>query len=249
MNLMIVCLLATPGTVMLILFALFLVSAENNSFAQETFKINSSSAIYDIVVNIDRCDEKQKQFSLCAGAGRVSIYRKGLTSPFQVLSLKNIEVQKDQVAYNPEINKNARKLYDDEYSLIFGDFNFDANEDLAVCNGREGGYGAPSYSVFLYDPKSGKFIENISLSRLTEGYLGLFFADSKKRQLVAYSKSGCCYHETEVYRVIQNKPVLTEKRIEEASGDDAHGYIVKVTTRKLVNGRWVKRVRREKLKE
>jgi len=230
------------------LFAVFLVSAESNSFAQETFKINSSSAVYDIVIDIDRCDEEQKRFNLCIGPGRVSIYRKGSAVPFQILSLKNLEVNKDQLAYNPEIDKNIRKLYDDEYSLIFGDFNFDANEDLAVCNGRNGGYGGPSYNVYLYNAKSKKFIENVRLSKLTEGYLGLFFVDSKKRQLLAYSKSGCCYHETEVYKVIHNKPVLAEKIIEEASGDDATGYVVKVTTRKLLNGKWVKRVTRKRVR-
>lgn len=233
----------------LILFTLFLVLSENSSSAQETLRINSGSAIYDIVVEIVQCDEEGKRSNLCSGPGRVSIYRKGSSFPFQVLSLKNIDVNKDQLAYNPEINKNTRKLYDDEYSFIFGDFNFDANEDLAVCNGRNGGYGAPSYTVFLYNSMSKKFIENVNLSKLTEGYLGLFFVDPKKRQLVAHSKSGCCYHETEVYKVIRNKPVMVEKIIEEATGNDARGYVVTVTTRKLVNGRWVKRVRKKKLKE
>ena len=231
-----------------VLFALFLVFTGNNSFAQETFKIGSSSAVYDIVVTIDRCDEEQKSLNLCIGPGRVSIYRKGMAFPFQVLSLKNINVNKDQLAYNPEIDRTTRKLYDDEYSFIFGDFNFDGKEDLAICNGRNGGYGAPSYNVYLYNGTSSKFVENVSLSKLTEGYLGLFFVDSRKRQLLAYSKSGCCHHETEVYKVLRNKPVLVEKIIEEASGDDARGYVVVLTTRKLVNGTWVKRVSKKKIK-
>lgn len=228
-----------------VLFALLLVSTANNSFAQETFKISNSSAVYDIVVEIDRCDEEAKRINLCIGPGRVRIHRKGAASPFQVLSLKNINVYKDQLAYNPRIDKNLRKLYDDEYSFIFGDFNFDAKEDLAVCNGTAGGYGAPSYNVYLYNDESGKFVENESLSKLTEGYLGLFFVDSKKKQLVAYSKSGCCYHETEFYKVIRNKPLLVEKIIEDASSDDARWYVV-VTRRKLVNGKWVTRVSRKR---
>ena len=229
-----------------VLFALFLVSIGNNSFAQETFNINSSSSVYDIVVEIDQCDEEQKRINLCIGPGRVSIYRKGTAFPFQVLSLKNINVDNVQLAYNPKIDKSPRKLYDDEYSFIFGDFNFDANEDLAVCTGRDGGYGAPSYSVYLYNAKSKRFIENVSLSKLTEGYLGLLFVDPKKRQLVAYTKSGCCHHETEIYKIIRNKPVLAEKIIEELSGEDGYDFIV--TTRKLVNGKWVKRVRKIKSK-
>lgn len=234
------------------LFALFLFPAENNCFAQQTFEIKSGSAVYDIEVKIDRCDEERKRFdpSDCTGPGQVNIYRKSSAVPFQVLKLKNIEVHKDQLAYNSEIDKSVRKLYDDEYSFVFGDFNFDANEDLAVCNGRNGGYGGPSYSVYLYNVKTKKFVLNVRLSKLTEGaYLGLFFVESKKRQLVAYSKSGCCYHETDVYRVVRNQPVLVEKVIEEASGDDATGYVVVITTRKLVNGKWIKRVRKKKFKE
>lgn len=179
----------------------------------------------------------------CSGAARISLYRKGTTSPFQILTLPAIEVYKDQLAYNPEIDKKQRKLYDDEYSFIFGDFNFDGKEDLAVCNGRGGGYGAPSYNVYLYSGRSEKFVENKGLSRLTEGYLGLFFVDQEKKQLVAFSKSGCCYHETEKYKVADNKPILVEKTVEDATG----GRVVVITNRKLINGKWVKRVRREKL--
>jgi hypothetical protein len=52
-----------------------------------------------------------------------------------------------------------------------------------------------------------------------------------------------------VYRVVRNRPVLVEKVIEEASGEDATGDGVVVTTRKLVNGKWIKRVRKKKFKE
>jgi len=233
------------------LFALFLFPAHNNCFAQQTFEIKSRSAAYDIKVKIDRCDEERMTVdpAVCTGPGQMSIYHKNSLTPFQLLTLKNIEVHKDQLAYNSVIDKSERKLYDDEYSFVFGDFNFDANEDLAVCNGRNGGYGGPSYSVYLYNGKSEKLVQSVRLSKLTEGaYLGLFFVEPKKRQLVAYSKSGCCYHETEVYKVVRNQPVLVEKVIEEASGGDDSGSVVVVTTRKLVNGKWVKRVTKKKLK-
>ena len=237
-------------TISIALFALLLISAGKNCFAQQTFKINSSSAAYDIEVKIDKCDEETKRTSpyLCTGPGRVSIYRKGLAVPLQVLNLKNLEVNQDQLAYNSETNKRERKLYDDAFSFIFGDFNFDGHEDLAICTGRNGGYGGPSYSVYVYDVKSKQFVENLRLSKLTEGgYLGLFFVEPKKSRLVAHSKSGCCYHETEVYRVVSNKPVLVERVIEEATGSDDTGYVVVVTTRKLVRGKWVKRVTKKRL--
>jgi hypothetical protein len=235
----------------LALFAL-LVSARSNCFAQETFKIESSSAVYDVSVKIEKCDEQRRRFNppICSGPGQVGIYLKGSAFPFQILNFNNLEVDKDQIAYNGKIAKSPRKLYDDEYSLIFDDFNFDGSEDLAVCTGRDGGYRAPSYNVYLFNKVSKKFVENVRLSKLTqEVYLGLFFIEPKKKQLVAHSKSGCCHHETEVYKIIHNRPVLVEKIIEDASGGDATGYVVTVTTRKLVNGKWLQRVKKEKVKE
>lgn len=234
----------------ILLNVLLLLLARQVSLAQETFKIQNASKNYNLMVKVAACGGKE-QFNMpnmCGGAGRVSIYRKDAVSSFQVLNLKNIEVDKEQIAFNPEIDKRLRKLYDDEYSFIFGDFNFDGKEDLAICNGRNGGYGAPSYNVYLFNSRLNRFVENKKLSELTDGYLGLFFVDPKKKQLLAFSKSGCCYHETELYKVVSNKPVLVETIIEDASGSDNTGYDVLVTTRKLIKGRWVKRVRKEKVK-
>lgn len=217
------------------------------TFGQETFRIQKASIEYDLTVQIAKCDaESRKTTGLCSGPARISLSRKGARAPFQVLSLRNVEVNEAQLAYNPRINKKRRVIYDDEYSFIFGDFNFDGKEDLAICNGRNGGYGAPSYDVYLYNATSNRFVENKWLSRLTQGYLGLFFIDQKRRQLVALSKSGCCYHETEKYKIANNKPVLVERIIEDATGDAGEGFVV-VTTKKLVNGKWIKRVKRERL--
>lgn len=232
-------------------FVFCIVPISANCFAQEVFHVKSKSSTYDVSVRVANCDEETKSSnpSICAGRGQVSIYRKGSKRPFQILKLRNVEVDTEQLAYNREIDQRPRQLYDDEYSFIFDDFNFDSREDLAICNGRNGGYGGPSYNVYLYNPNSNRFVENVSLSNLTEGgYLGLFSVESKKKQLVAHSKSGCCYHETEVYRVVQNKPVLVEKTTEKASGTDDGGYDVVTTTRKLVNGKWIKRVKKERVK-
>ena len=221
------------------------------SFAQETFHIKDGSGTYDLSVRITNCDEERLRDNsgICSGPGLINVYRKGSSSPFQILNLKNIEVDKEQTAFNSTITKKPRQLYDDEYSFIFGDFNFDGREDLAVCNGREGGYGAPSYNVYLYNSRLNRFIENKRLSGLTEGYLGLFFVDQKRKQLVAFAKGGCCYHGTEKYKVINNNPILVESITEDSSRGDASGDIVVITTKKLVNGKWIKRVSKEKLKE
>jgi hypothetical protein len=226
-----------------------LLLAAHSAAAQETFEIRNASREYDLVVSAEGCgEEKQHNSDTCNGKARVGIYRKGAKSSFQVINLPNVEIYKDALAYNPKTSVKPRGLYEEEYSFIFDDFDFDGRQDLAICNGRNGGYGGPSYDVYLFDKRSGRFVGNKRLSKLTEGvYLGLFFPDPKKKVLVTYSKSGCCYHEQEVYRVVNNGPVMIEKVIEDATGDD--GQIMKVTTRKLVNGKWIERVKKERISE
>src|SRR5919205_1174322 len=150
----------------------------------------------------------------------------------------NVELYKDTAAFSPETSEKPRGLYEEEYSFVFDDFNFDGREDLAVCNGRDSGYGGPSYTVFLFDARAGRFNESRALSRLAEGeYLGLFFTDAKRRTLTAYSKGGCCYHETKVFRVVGDRPVLVEQVIEDATswGGAPEGYVL-ITTKKKVRG-------------
>jgi len=222
---------------LLFLNLLLLFLSGQTSLAQETLSIQIASRQYDLAIQIVECDSDLYR---CHGAARISLYKKGAKSPFQFLDLPNVQIYKDTIAYNPPINK-PRRIYAEEYSFVLEDFNFDGEDDLAICNGRNGGYGSPSYSVYIYNKGSRKFVENKKLSYLTEGYLGLFMIDAKKKLLTTFSKSGCCYHETEVYKVVTNKPILIKKIIE----DERENKRV-VTTKKLINGKWVKSVRQEK---
>jgi hypothetical protein len=217
------------------------------SLAQETLRIDNASREYDVLIRVQACgaEAHEKNPNTCNGPAQVSLYKKGDRLPFQILRLKNIEFYKDTLAYNPALNKNPRLLYEEEYGVVFDDFDFDGKQDLAICNGRNGGYAGPSYNIYLFDKSSNRFVENRRLSKLNEGvYLSLFFPDAKKKLLTTFSKSGCCYHETEKYRVVRKKPVLVEKIIEDAMSGDGN---VLITTKKLVNGKWVKRVTKEKI--
>jgi hypothetical protein len=219
--------------------------------AAETLKVQNVSKVYDLEVRVASCDgeSRDEDSNRCIGPATVSLFRKGSKSPFQILRLPNVELYKDTAAFSPETSEKPRGLYAEEYSFVFDDFNFDGREDLAVCNGRDSGYGGPSYTVLLFDARAGKFVESRALSRLAEGeYLGLFFTDKKRRTLTAYSKGGCCYHETNVFSVVRNRPVLIEKVIEDATpwGGAPEGYVL-ITTKKKVRGRWVVRTKKEKL--
>lgn len=228
----------------LLLIACFLLLVAQNAFAQETFEMRNASREYDLKVRLASCGESDaadESSNTCHGAARISLYRKRAKSPFQVLHLSDVELYRDTIAYNPKLTSKQRRLYGEEYGFVFDDFDFDGHQDLAVCNGRNGGYGGPSYSVYLFNPRTGKFALNRKLSELTEGaYLGLFMLKPKKKHLVVFSKSGCCLHEIDTFRVVKQRPVLVEKEIEDALGEE-----VVITTRRLVNGKWRKRVRTE----
>lgn len=219
--------------------------------AAETLKIQNVSTKYDLEVLVQGCGglDQNADENNCSGPATVRIFRKGSKTPFQVLRLPHLELYKDTAAFSPETNKKPRELYEEEYSFVFEDFDFDGAEDLAVCNGREGGYNGPSYTVFLFDKRADKFTENRRLTRLAgEGYLGLFLIDAKKKTLTAFTKSGCCYHETEVYKMVGGAPVLVEKIIEDATswGGAPEGYML-VTTKRRVGRRWVVTKKRQKL--
>jgi hypothetical protein len=231
-----------------LLAALLLLLAARVSSGQETFKVQKALRGYDLTVHLSSCGDEEHK---CSGPALIRIFRKGGAAAFQSLSLPSVEIYRDTVEHDDEAGQNPRGLYAEEYSVVGNDFNFDGLEDFAVCNGREGGYGGPSYNVFLFDKRSGRFVESRPLSRLTEGgYLGLFFPDAKKRRLTAYSKSGCCYHETDVYAVVNNRPVLVEKVVEDATlwGGAEEGFVL-VTTKRKVKGRWVVTRKKEKLRQ
>jgi len=231
----------------LLLAALLLPLAARDASGQETLQVRRALRGYDLTVRVKSCGEDEHR---CAGPARLEIYRKGAATPLQVLSLPHVEIYRDSVAHNPAAGPGRRGPYAEVYSFVGDDFNFDGDEDLAVCNGRNGGYGGPSYTIYLFERRSGRFVESRPLSRLNEGvYLGLFSADPKRKRLTASSKNGCCHHETEVYAVVGGRPVLLEKTVEDATpGSGAGEGFVLVTTKKRVKGRWVVTKKKERLK-
>src|SRR2546423_376757 len=120
-----------PSVRSLLIGAALIFLTGHGSFAQETLKISRVSKLYNVTIREGACSGRRRAISETDGdahPARISIYRKGAGSPFQALCLPNVEIHKDQLAYNPETSGKRRVLYDDEYSLIFGDFNFDGQE-------------------------------------------------------------------------------------------------------------------------
>lgn len=211
---------------MLLLFA-----ASANS--QTVFDVKDASKYFDVKIEVAKCER-----GMCEGAATFSFYKKGGRSPFQVIDMDDTQFFLENDG-TPEVNVNL--LYDKQGVLNVDDFNFDGMEDVAICNGANGSYGGPSYSVYLSSRAARKFVYSKAFSELGE-HLGMFKVDKKRKVLSTFDKSGCCWHIYEEYDLVNNRPRKIFEEVEDARQDVGDGR-VKVTTKKLIAGKWKTTVR------
>ncbi|MEO6654851.1 MAG: hypothetical protein ABIO36_02105 [Pyrinomonadaceae bacterium] len=202
-------------------------------FGQKTFDLKDASKYFDIKVNVATCDD-----GYCTGKATFSFYKKGSTVAYQVITLPDTQMQLD----DGQPLTNVTMLYDNQSVVNIDDYNFDGMEDVAICDGANGSYGGPSYQIYLSSRSAGKFVRNAAFTDLGQ-HLGMFEIDKKRKRLRTFDKSGCCWHITEEFSVVGNRPVKVFSEEEDAmtSGDK-----VRITTKTLVNGKWKKLVRYEK---
>ena len=205
------------------------------SFAQRTFELNDASKYFDIKVKVEKCEN-----NVCSGPATFSFYKKGGGTPYQVIELDNTYVDLTD-AGEPSVNQTL--LYDKQSIVNVDDYNFDGMEDIALCDGTNGSYNMPSYSVYLSSRAAKKFVYNKKLSDLGL-HLGMFTVLKEKKQLETFDKSGCCWHVTTRYAVVNNKPTKVFEMIEDATIDD--DTRIKITTKTLVKGKWKSTVKYEK---
>lgn len=220
-----------------IIFIGLLLAGSASVFGQTSFDIKNASKYFDIKVEVATCDEYS-----CKGEAKFSFYKKNAATPYQVIELPETYVQLD--AGKPLVN--VTRLYDDQSVVNVDDYNFDGMEDVAICNGTNGSYGGPSYDVYLSDRRQKKFVYSEALT-LLGSHLGMFTVDKKAKTLETFDKSGCCWHITERYKVVRDKPVKIFEMVEDATtGIDDR---VKITTKTLVRGKWKTSVRYEKMEQ
>ncbi|MBX7174117.1 MAG: hypothetical protein K1X72_24305 [Pyrinomonadaceae bacterium] len=215
------------------LFLIFCLPA----FAQKTFELKDASKYFDIKIKVAKCED-----GFCSGKATFSFLKKGGTTPYQVINLPDTQIQLDE---NGNAQANISMLYDNQSAVNIDDFNFDGMEDVAVCDGANGSYGGPSYQVYLSSKSAGKFVFSQAFTDLGS-HLGMFEVDKEKKVLRIFDKSGCCWHVTEEYSVVNNRPVKVFVEEEDATIPDETK--VKITTKTLVKGKWqtkVKYVKRE----
>lgn len=204
-----------------------------------TFRLTRAAKQHDFALRmLEACDE-----SSCEGPGQLLVYGKGQTKPLQTINLPNVVVSRQSDGGAPIVN--AARLYDDEGVLNVGDFNFDGYEDFGIQTGHEGSYGGPSYEVYLFEPKPGRFVYNDAITELAIESLGFFDVDAVHKRIHTFAKSGCCYHVATTYEVQRDVPVAVARHTEDAL--NAVDGKMQVIDEQLVNGKWRKKIRYEPL--
>ncbi len=209
------------------------------AYTQRTFDIKNASKYFDVKVTVAKCED-----SVCSGEATFSFYKKNGTKPYQVIELNDTYMD---ISNDGKPLVNTTMLYDEQSVVDVADYNFDGMEDVALCNGQNGSYGMPSYDIYLSSRKAGKFVHSKAFSDLGI-HLGLFTVLKDKKQIETFDKSGCCWHITERYDVVGGKPRKVFVMIEDATVSEDLSK-TKVTTKRLVNGKWKTTVRYEKTKD
>lgn len=218
--------------------ALFLL-AGSEGFAQQNFLLKDASKDFDVKIKIAKCDFNDASYKTCEGRATVYLLKKNQSTAFQTIEMPNLFLELN-AQKKPTVN--LIELYGENNSgVAFDDYNFDGAPDLALRNGNNGAYGGPSYDVLLFSKVANKFIKSRELTRLASENLGLFNLDEKQKTIETFNKSGCCYHETTRYKIINNRPQKVYVFIEDATG--GNGERVKLTTETLANGKWKRTVK------
>ena len=197
--------------------------------AQIKFDVKNASKNYDVRIEVEKCENQ-----ICQGKATYTLFKKKATTAFQIFRLADTEFM---LGDNDKPSINVTRLYDEQSAVNMGDYNFDGFEDLALCDGTHSGYGMPSYQIYLYSPRAQKFVNNPYFTELAQGEgMGMFEVDVKRKVLSTSSKSGCCWHATKEFAVINNRPRKVLENVEDATIADEKK--VRITTKRLVNGRW-----------
>jgi hypothetical protein len=200
----------------------------NFILAQQRFVLKDGSEKYAVKMTVDSCEANKS-----SGRGIIELIDKKSDKSFQTLFSEDLffYLNKDQM---PSIN--IIQLYNEQSPLIFDDFNFDGNQDLAIRNGNNSSYGGPSYDVYVFNITKKQFLISDELTNLAIENLGMFQTDSKRKRIITFAKSGCCWHITTEYAVIPKKGLIKVYEFEEdATGGDEK---VKVVTRNLIKNKW-----------
>jgi hypothetical protein len=220
-------------------FMVFIFLFIDAASAKSSFVVKDASRTYNVEVVLDKCDN-----DLCRGKASVKLLDKTTEQVVQQFESDDFYVSSDMTKNSLlQSPSSPAELHQDDISqtVIFGDFNFDGYEDVAIADEER------AYNVYVYNISRKKFIHSEELSALTTEY-GMFIVDEKRKRLeVMTAKIGCCLHAYTEYSVIPKKGLVEVSNREEEVKSTSKGNRLVVTTNDLVSGRWVRNVKTYKM--
>nr|WP_199157518.1 hypothetical protein [Pedobacter sp. ASV2] len=208
------------------------------AIAQNKFADNASSERYHAKINVESCND-----GLCSGKANIILFDKISGKEIQSFNSKDLDFS---LKIHQDPKDGLVELGKYQSPLIFGDFNFDGNEDVAIRNGSNSAYNDPSYDVYTFNSSKGKFVISKELTDLASTNSGMFKIDRKNKQISVYKKDGCCYNKTTNYRIDSKKGLTEASSVIE---DSTIGDYVTVITQKYVDGKIKKTIERFKTVE
>ncbi|MCE4330701.1 FG-GAP repeat protein [Xanthomonas campestris pv. coriandri] len=122
-----------------------------------------------ISIKAQGCSEDSPGIILCNRSPVVEVTFPG-AKPI-ALEPEALYVDSNSTFYYGPLDETYKK---NRHSIILADINGDGYEDVVVWSGKEGSYGSPSYSVYLFDAAQKRLVFNQSLSDITVMANGLF---------------------------------------------------------------------------
>ncbi|MFS8464361.1 hypothetical protein EIQ00_20040 [Xanthomonas campestris pv. raphani] len=183
-----------------------IVNAKFNDQGEISANING----IDVSIRTQGCNEDSPGIMLCNRSPVVEV-----TFPAAkpiALEPEALYVDSNSTFYHGPLDDTYKK---NRHSVILTDINGDGHEDVVVWSGKEGNYGGPSYSVYLFDAVQNRLVFNQSLSDITVMANGLFSV--KGNLLTSTSGDGCCVHVFDTYELRKNEAVLIERVTEDAN--------------------------------
>lgn len=146
--------------------------------AQNFYELQNVSKAYNVIANIENCSEKS-----CTGKAIIDFYDKTNMKKYQTLYSDNFYLQ---------LNENRKPIIDSlKNSIVFEDFNFDGNEDVAIVDKVNDKNRV--FKVYLKNDSTQQFVLNESLTNFVLENSLLFKKDSERKRIITYLKKGCCW--------------------------------------------------------
>lgn len=205
--------------------------------AKETFHVKDASG-YSLVLTVESKDEN----GYCSGKGTVEL-RDAKGTLIQTFSSDDLCMD---IGNASTASAGAVELGGGQSPVIIDDFNFDGSKDIAIRNGNDSGYGGPSYDIHVWNLTKKAFVKSDELTALAHENLGMFQVDAKRKRLITFAKSGCCWHKTSEYEVRPGKGL---QLVREFTEDAMDGKTVILTERQLVNGVWKTKTEKKSVSE